>query len=175
MLRGTFALVTGFLLFLSAAEAQKRSLPHPDFSGTWEMDSSRSESAHQDVPIGPVSLTILQTPADLRIETRKQESPSSPVVTEKLLFLLNGTEQINTTGESTTVKARAHWDGLKLIAETEREINGATVTTSQVFRFGASPNEIVIDKTLTIQHGYQSPGAPKTSGSGKDVFVRAKR
>ena len=31
-----------------------------------------------------------------------------------------------------------------------------------------------MDKTLTVQHGYQFPGAHNT-GSGKDVFVKRKR
>ena len=33
----------------------------PDFSGTWKMDPSRSESAAQKEPIGPVTIVIAQT------------------------------------------------------------------------------------------------------------------
>src|SRR5437016_2944226 len=40
-----------------------------DFSGVWQMDLSRSDSAHQAVPIGPVTLIIKQNAAELSIET----------------------------------------------------------------------------------------------------------
>src|SRR3954452_17435753 len=63
-----------------------------DLSGTWQMDASRSESAHQAVPIGPVTLVIKQTADDLSIETRLGEKGSSAVKTEILNFKLNGIE-----------------------------------------------------------------------------------
>ncbi len=169
MWRVPVACIIGLLLFPHHAAGQAR----PSFSGTWNMDTSRSESAHQDVPIGPYSLIIQQTSAEISIETRRADSASSPVNSEKLVYPLNGAERTNSTETGQSIKVKAHWDGPKLIAETERDINGATVTTSHVFRLGANGNEITIDKTLTVQHGYQSPGTPKTTGSGKDVFIRA--
>jgi hypothetical protein len=141
--------------------------PRPDFSGTWDMDASRSESAHQDVPIGPVSLVIRQTAAEITIETRRSGDPP-----ETLVFRLDGTEKKN-IGSGVVINAKSRWDGPKLVMETEREINGATVTTMQVFTMEAGGKEIVVRKTLTVQHGYQSPGAPKTTGAGTDTFVRA--
>jgi hypothetical protein len=136
------------------------------------MDFPRSESAHQDVPIGPYSLVIIQTSSEISIETRRSNSESAPVESEKLVFPLSGAERTNVSGAGQPVKVKAHWNGPSLITETEREINGATITTRQVFQMGSAGNEITIDKTLTVQHGYQSPGTPKTSGSGKDVFVK---
>jgi hypothetical protein len=173
--RVVFALFTGLLFLFFPAGGQNHPSPRPDFSGSWDMDFSRSESAHQDVPIGSVSLIIRQTPSDISIETRRAETPSSPVMSEKLVFLLNGAERTNSAATDQPVKAKAHWDGLKLVAETEREINGATVTTMQVFRLADSGREITVEKTLSVQHGYQSPGTAKTTGTGRDIFVRAKR
>jgi hypothetical protein len=173
--RVVFALFTGLLLLLCPLNGQNRSTPRPNFSGLWDMDSSRSESAHQDVPIGSFSLVIRQTPTEISIETRRADNPSSPVASETLVFLLSGAERTNSAATDHPVKAKAHWDGPKLVAETEREINGATVTTMQVFRLGNDGKELVVEKTLSVQHGYQSPGAAKTSGSGRDVFIRAKQ
>ena len=65
-----FALSVVALLLLRQAGAQAP----VDLSGVWQMDASRSESAHQAVPIGPVTLTIKQTPAAIaskRGERRK--------------------------------------------------------------------------------------------------------
>ena len=146
-----------------------------DLSGTWQMDASRSESAHQAVPIGPVTLVIKQTADDLSIETRLGEKGSSAVKTETLNFKLNGIESSAVGNYGALVKLRAHWDGPKLIAETVRNIQDATVSTRQVYSLDASGKELTVDKTLTIQHGYQSPGAIDNNvGKGKDVFVRGR-
>jgi hypothetical protein len=145
------------LLLVSLPLAAKK----PDFSGTWKMDPARSESAHQDVPIGPVELVIHQTANALTLETHRTE-------TELLTFQLNGTEAAN--GGVTT---KAHWNATKLTLETIRDINGSTVTTMQIFQLAANGKEIIIDKTLTVQHGYQGLEAGTVTGKGRDVFTRA--
>ncbi len=131
----------------------------PDFSGTWKMDPARSESAHQDVPIGPIELVIRQTAATLTLETHRTG-------TEVLTFQLDGTEAVN--GSVTT---KAHWNGTKLVLETVRDINGSTVTTMQIFQRVANGKELVVDKTLTVQHGYQGLEAGTVTGKGRDVFT----
>jgi hypothetical protein len=157
------------LLLLPQAAAQAP----VDLSGVWQMDASRSESAHQDVPIGPVTLTIKQSPAAISIATRRAPKDKSPASTESLTFKLDGSEDSIVSSSGATVKVKAHWDGAKLVAETARNIQGSTVTTLQVFSLDPSGKEMTVDKTLTVQHGYQFPGAHNT-GSGKDVFVKRK-
>ena len=165
------AIAAAALVSASPLFAQER----VDLSGTWQMDASRSESAHQAVPIGPVSLVINQTADALTIETRRSEKGSSVVKSETLTFKLNGTESSNVGNYGVVVKVKAHWDGPKLIAETVRNVQDATVSTMQIFSLDASGNEMIVDKTLTIQHGYQSPAANNNNvGKGKDVFVRAR-
>ena len=166
--RVVLALLAGVLIVPLAALAQTQ----PDFSGTWTMDPSRSESAHQDVPIGAVSLVIRQTVADFSVETRRTQSKRSSISSETLKSKLDGTESVNTGLSGIEIKVKAHWAGPKLIVETAREMNGSTITTMQTFELGANGNEITIQKTLTVQHGYQGPGAPRSTGSGTDVFVR---
>ena len=75
MTRMAIAILTVALVFPLAAGAQSAA----DFSGTWKMDASRSESAHQAVPIGPVTLVIKQTATDLSIETRRSDTDKSQV------------------------------------------------------------------------------------------------
>lgn len=143
-----------------------------DFSGVWQMDPSRSESAHQDVPIGPVTLIIKQSASDVSIETRRGQPHKRAISSETLAYKLDGSE-ISIAGDAGEVKTKAHWDGTKLVTETERNVHDATVTTMHVFSLDASGKELTIDKTLTVQHGYQFPGA-KNTGTGKDVFVKSK-
>ena len=161
------------VVYLAAASTSEQTAP--DFSGTWKMDPSRSESAHQDAPIGPVWLVIHQSPDEFRLETRRSEPHSKVASTEVLTFHYDGKELLNPSSAGGPVKAKAHWDGRKLIAETERDINGATVTTMQIFELSPNGKEIAIQKSLTVQHGYRDPGPSQTTGSGRDVFVKAGR
>lgn len=138
------------------------------------MDVARSESAHQDVPIGPVTIVIRQSTGEFSLETRRQEANSSEIKTDTLTFTLDGKERTNAAGSDVPIKTKAHWDGANLVTETERNVNESTITTMQIFRLSATGKEITIDKTLTVQHGYQSPGVARTTGTGKDVFVKAK-
>jgi len=155
-------LLACFLLLLAAGV---------DISGTWKMDASRSESAHQAVPIGAVTLLIKQSSTEITIESRRAESGKTEVQTEILPFLLNGTES-TTTVMGVPVKTKAHWDGRKLITETERVVNGASVTTRNVHTLNPTGKELKVEKTLTVQHGYQFEGS-KSYGTGTDVFVKS--
>jgi hypothetical protein len=145
----------------------------PDLTGAWQMDASRSESAHQATPIGPVTIMIERSADELSIETRKG-SDRKPGPTEKLTYRLDGSETSTVNNAGTQIKAKAHWDGSKLVTETTRNIQGSTVTTMCVFSLDASGNELTVDKSLTVQHGYQFEGAANT-GTAKDVFTRSKR
>ena len=90
-----------------------------------------------------------------------------------LTYKIDGPETSNVGSSGVEINAKARWDGSRLVAETVRTVQGSTVTTTHVFSLGAGGKELTIDKTLTVQHGYQFPGANNT-GSGRDVFVRRK-
>ena len=164
-----FTTLTMALLFGLQGGAQETT----DFSGVWQMDPSRSESAHQAVPIGPVTLIIKQNAAELSIETRRAQTHKPGVTSETLTFKLDGSENSIVGNFGAQVQAKAHWDGTKLITETLRNIQGSTVTTMHVFSLDASGKELTIDKTLTVQHGYQFERANNT-GTGKDVFIKSR-
>jgi hypothetical protein len=80
------AIFTMPLLFPFAAGTQSAT----DFSGTWKMDAARSESAHQAVPIGPVTLVIKQTATELSIETRRSDPDKGEIHSEILTYRWSG-------------------------------------------------------------------------------------
>ena len=162
---------TAMLVFGVAGSATGQD--RPDFSGTWKMDPDRSESAHQAVPIGPVTLIIKQTGAEVTIETRRAEGQKSGTRREMLTYKLDGSESTTSGPEGAAIKCRAHWEGTKLVTQTTRNIQAATVTTHYVHSLDPSGKELTVEKTLTVQHGYQFEGA-KSYGSGTDVFVKMK-
>jgi len=142
-----------------------------ELAGVWQMDAARSESAHQAVPIGPVTLVIERNASSVTIETRKGGRKSAS--TEKLTYFLDGSETSTSAKNGVAVKAKARWNGTKLVTETARNIQGSTVTTMCVFSLDPGGHELTVDRSLTVQHGYQFEGAA-TTGKAKDVFVRSK-
>jgi hypothetical protein len=142
-----------------------------DFSGTWKMDPARSESAHQTVPIGPVTLLISQTPTQITIETKTGPKDKATIANEKLTYNLDGSESANSGNSGVSVTCKAHWEGANLVTETARNLENSTVTTRYTFTLDPGAKELTLNKTLTVQHGYQGHGATNT-GSAKDVFIK---
>lgn len=138
-----------------------------DFSGTWEMDSTRSESANSSPPIGPVTLVIKQTPTEVSIETRRSSQ------NEILVYKLDGTESKKPVQDNGPFEWRARWEGSKLVTQTHRSVNRTTVTIQETLSLDPKAKELIVDRTLTVQHGYQMRGA-KNYSSGTDVFVKAR-
>src|SRR5256885_7122426 len=106
-----FARFTLLLIFPFAAHTQGS----VNFSGTWKMDPARSESAHQAVPIGPVTLVIRQTATELSIETRRSDSNKAEIHSETVTYKLDGSESTVAATDGALIKSQAHWDGTKLV------------------------------------------------------------
>jgi hypothetical protein len=151
------ALLICSLAFPLAAAAQSR----PDFSGTWSMDRTRSESAMQADPIGPTTLVITQLPGGLQIATTRDSK------TATILYKLDGSSSPIPGGTATS-----HWEGVTLVTETVRDIQGQTVTTKESRRLNEA-GEMLVETVLVVQHGYTLKGT-QNYGSGKDVFMRVR-
>ena len=145
-----------------------------EFAGTWTLDTVRSESAHQDVPVTAETVTITATENGLRMESARSWGGKAPDSQETLNLRLDASETTSQTGSGPAITAKAHLDGPRLVVETVRTVNESTVTTMYIYTLAASGREMTVDMTLTVQHGYQGAAARNT-GHGKDVFVRAPR
>lgn len=145
----------------------------PNLSGTWVTDPARSESVHQSTPIGPITLVIQQTADQISMETKTRPKDKGMIANEKLVYKLDGTESSSTGNAEGPVICRAHWQGSDLVTETQRNMNGSTVTTHWVMKLDPVANELTVRKTLTVQHGYQSAATPANNvSSATDVFVK---
>lgn len=136
-----------------------------DFSGTWEMDAARSESAHSSAANGPVTLVIKQTPSELSIETQRGDQR------ETIVYKLDGSQTEKPAEDNGPFQWRSQWQGTKLMTETHRNVNRATVTIKEILSLDEKAKEMTVDRTLTVQHGYSMRGS-KNYSSGKDVFVK---
>jgi hypothetical protein len=161
VLSASFAALVLLIPSLASPEAKT------DFSGKWDMDTTRSESAHSTPPSGPVTLGITQSDTELIVETTRNGQ------TETIAYKLDGSETKKPAQDNGPFQWSAKWDGPTLITETHRNINRTTITIKEALSLDSTSKELTVDRTLTVQHGYQMRGG-KNYSSGRDVFVKAK-
>jgi len=158
--------VTALVLFFAPFAASPR--PAMDnffnFSGTWQMDTKRSQSAHFGEPFVASTLIIKQTPTTVTIETRRGRE------SETLTYKLDGSASMQAAQANGPVRWSAGWDGAKLITETTRNINGSAVIITEIRSLDGKGKEMTVDRTLAVQHGY---GSGQSSSTAKDVFIKA--
>ena len=153
------ALLTATLFLPSTTYAQTS-----DFSGTWTMDPARSESAQQGETIKPSTVVIAQTATELRVETMRGERH------ESVVYALGKTPR-PAAGPAAAGQPAAYWEGDKLVTETQRPVNGMTVTVKEARTLGPTGREMTVETIVIVQHGYSMPGA-KNYGTSKDVFTK---
>jgi hypothetical protein len=143
----------------------------PDFSGTWTMDMSRSEAAAQGAPIGPVSVTIRQTPEEIRIETTRDGS------TQLVRYL---PAEAKVTGGGGELIGSFRWNGSQLITSFATDISKQAITLQEVRNLNPSGTEMTVDVTLNVEHGYPTGGTGPVksrnypnSATGRNVFLKA--
>src|SRR5919108_1375259 len=126
--------------------AQKK----PDFSGTWTVDTEKSEPASGPSAgpgggrgpggmMGP--LTIKQTADSVSIESQGRQGMQTRT------YKLDGSEQEIKFGQM-TAKAKARWDGDKIVIETTRAgQDGTEFTTSVTYSLNADGTLTALNKT----------------------------
>jgi hypothetical protein len=155
------AALAATLLLPLALHAQ----PLPDFSGSWAMDPSRSQSAQQGEPFKAVTFLITQSAGQVRVESARGNER------ENVLYALTKSRASSNPGASG--QSEAYWEGEQLVTVTQRTVSGQTVTVKETRTLGAGGAEMTVETTVIVQHGYSMPGA-KNYGTSKDVFIRAK-
>ena len=147
-------------LTLSLSVLQSPLASRPDFSGSWTMERSRSQSAES------ATLEIKQSATEIIIVTTsggKTSTRTYPV-------------EASPHSASETISAghtHASWDGTKLVTEAVTDINGQTVSYRQMRFLNASGTEMTVETITIVQHGYGIKDG-KNYSTTKDVYVRAK-
>lgn len=156
------------LIALLMVPLPARSDTKTDFTGTWEMDSARSESPQFRDSKQSITVIVKQTQFDITVETRKDGQ------TETIVYRLDGNEtEQRPAPDNGPYRWSARWDGPKLITQTQRNINRTAVTVSEVLSLAPNRKEMTVNRTLTVQHGYSWDKA-KNYSSAKDVYVKAR-
>jgi hypothetical protein len=132
-----------------------RAQSKPDFSGTWTLDTAKSDPAPQGRGGGgggAGSVTIKQTAAELAITSEGRQGPQT------LTYKLDGSESSNEVmgrGGAQTVKSKAKWDGASLVIDTTRDFQGMSITTHEVRRLDNGGKEMVVEMTAQTPQGEQ--------------------
>ena len=155
MLSSVIASVTLSLIVLQSPSAAR-----PDFSGSWTMERSRSQSAES------ATLEIKQSAGEIIIVTHSAGKTSE----RKYPFETSPHPASETISAGHT---HASWDGTKLVTETVGDIKGQTVSYRQIRFLDASSTEMTVETITIVQHGYGMKDG-KNYSTTKDVYVKAK-
>src|SRR4051812_13601627 len=121
------ALITGIALTaLAVWPAAGRAQGKADLSGTWVLDSAKSDpmpgggrgrgGGRGGGTVIPTTLTIRQTPAELTIERGAAEVMSAGV------YKLDGTESVNTLGDIFLSRSKVAWEGPNVVITTAKSL-----------------------------------------------------
>lgn|SRR5262249_16976927 len=141
-----------------------RAQAKPDFSGTWTLDTAKSDPAPQGRGGGGFGggggpVTIKQTGTELAVTTEGRQGPQT------MTYKLDGSESTNQVmgrGGAQTAKSIAKWDGSSLVIETTREFNGMSITTKEVRRLDNGGKEMHVETTAQTPNGEQKRKAVYT-------------
>src|SRR5215212_7525911 len=129
-----------WLGLLSAADT------HPNFTGTWKMDSDRSDFGQVPKPANFVRKVEHEDPK-LHVVTNFS-TPNGDAVTD-VKYTTDGKECVNTVrgGEW---KSTTTWDGNSIEVASKRTINGAEVTTKERWTLTSKGKVLtVVNNTVT--------------------------
>ncbi len=143
------------LALVAGAHAQAK----PDFSGTWRLDASRSDSATYPETAGPVSEIITQTDSEMRVII------STPQAATTIAYKFAAPEPVSPDNPI------ARWKGDTLVTEAIRDVRGQSVTVQQSRRLSADGKEMTVESIINVQHGYTLSGA-RVYNTSKDIFVK---
>jgi hypothetical protein len=143
---GFFLLAAAALTGAAAPAAQTR----PDLSGRWEISQSKSSpgAIGNGAKISFASELILtQSPGELRVEMRYPRTPD-PIVA---VYKFDGSETTVTLSEGSTEKAKAAWEGEKLVVTARRVVSTAfgNFITDSKEAWSRAGNVLTIQKTQT--------------------------
>lgn len=135
----------------------------PDFSGKWifnQAKSSRGTSGNSPVIPFPTELMIKQTPAELHLQTSTVRQEGHEAV-----YKFDGSEIEVDGPEGITEKAKASWEGPKLVISSRRSFSSPAGEMVMEFKETWTLN----DSVLTIEKSRTADGQTDTV---KAVFER---
>jgi len=115
-----FAVLAMVLCWGASAPAQSA---HPDFTGTWTLETSKSQA-----PMIPQSSQLVVSQSDKVLTIDRTAKFSAGTQTGKLVYSIDGSSSTNTAnppgGAPIEFKSTTSWDGPTLVITTSADFNG---------------------------------------------------
>jgi hypothetical protein len=128
----------GAVILPFAARAQSKT----DMSGTWTLDASKS-----DAPMGRGGRGGGRGGGPVEIRQTADSITIGPAT-----YKLDGSESVN-EGRGGQMKSKAHWDGVKLVIETTRDMQGMSITSKEVRSLSADGKEMTVETNFSTPQG----------------------
>ncbi len=144
--RFTTAGALAAVFFLTGGTAQTQP---PNLSGEWKLNLTRSNFGSFPAPLS-ITRSVKHEGSTLTMSIL-QKSPQGEVTTQ-LTYTTDGKPLTNKVqgGES---KGSAQWIGDKLMIESSREIQGATLTQKDIWTLAPDGKTLTIDSRVTLPNG----------------------
>ena len=112
-----------FTLALACASSVSAQATHPDFSGTWQLDSAKSQA-----PTLPATSTLSVTQSDKLLTIEQTSSSAMGSRTTRLVYRIDGSPSKNTFpapgGASIDFNSNVEWSGQTLVITTTADLSG---------------------------------------------------
>jgi hypothetical protein len=140
-----------FIIFMTLAfSGSTFALGKPDFSGTWNLDMTKSDMVQERsraMSAARVTIVIKQTPAVLTTTRNVGKHPETAA--EKL----DGSESINKSPSGQDIKSTSRWEGSTLITKSFMSTGQGTVESTFVRSLSADGKVMTIDVTMKTTKG----------------------
>jgi hypothetical protein len=145
----------------ASANASEASAPHPNLSGTWVLDVSKSDFGQIPRPASRID-TIEDNQPSFKLTVNETGGPMGDV-NFTLNVVTDGKTVSNWTIFGSEAKSTAHWAGNTLVVETDANMQGQPVNL--VSKYTRAPD----GKTLTVDGHFSSAMG---EGTTKLVFTK---
>jgi hypothetical protein len=121
----------------------------PNLTGDWKLNVGKSNYGSFPAPLG-ATRKIVQSGVKLSMTTIQKGAQGE--VTTQLNYTTDGKEAVNKTqtGES---KGSAQWIGDKLMIESSREMQGATLKQKEIWTLSPDGKTLTIDAHVSLPNG----------------------
>jgi hypothetical protein len=122
---------------------------NPDFSGSWKLNPAKSNFGSFPAPQS-IARQIVQKGAKLSMTSVQKGAQGE--VTSEFVYTTDGKPVTNKSkgGES---KGSAQWIGDKLMIESSRDVQGATLTQKDIWTLSPDGKTLTVDSHVTLPNG----------------------
>jgi hypothetical protein len=147
-MRGAIHIAIAVILFVFAAGAQGQ----PDFSGTWLLDTGKSDFGDLAAPISQTNVIEHKDASIDVIQTITSENIPGGTASTRRHYSTDGKETSSGTG-GTQLKFTAKWDGGRLLVHTTSETPVGRTEIDDVWELREAGGPLVITRRLKLEQG----------------------